>query len=173
MSVDAPSWMQVDVVRLYQSGQLLHEYAVVPGHRPVFQNTLSVPVSGDAWFVLQAEGAQPLSPDVVGEYSSLNGYQMQPFVLTNPVFVDGDADGQWHPPAWTGAPQPFDRARSRGPGDQRAQRFGSPDSRRRSGPVPQGCEPGAANGPGAVNEVEPPLSAAAAAARYLAPLVNP
>ena len=156
MSVDAPSWMQVDVVRLYQSGQLLHEYAVVPGHRPVFQNTITVPVSGDGWFVLQAEGAQALPPDVVGEYSMQNGYSMQPFVITNPVFIDGDGDGQWHPPAWTGAPQPFDRARHRGPGDQRGQRRGSPDSTRRSGPVPQDCEPGRFR----FGEEEPPLDAA-------------
>ncbi len=152
MSVDAPNWMQVDVVRLYKDGVLEHEYAVPPGHRPVFHTTIKEPVTGDGWYVLQAEGATPLPGDVVGELSHLNGYEMQPFVITNPVFIDGDGDGRWRPPAWSGPPMPF--ARAADPGER---------ARDRHGPVSEGCSP---------NETEPPLDAAGAAARYLAPLVH-
>jgi hypothetical protein len=149
MRVDAPAWMKVDKVRLYQDGKLLHEYVVLPGHRPVFQATVKEAVSADSWFVLEADGDNALPADVVGEYSHVGGWEMTPFVLTNPVFVDAEGDGQWHPPAWTGAPPPFAV-----PFHAFARTF--------HGAVPEGC-----------GETEPPLDAQGMAERYLAPLVNP
>jgi hypothetical protein len=150
--VDAPDWMKIDTVRLYKNGQLAHEWPVAAGHRPVFQTTIQEPVSGDGWLVLQADGAQPLPGDVVGEIAHFNGNETRPFVLTNPVYLDGNGDGQWVPPSWPGIPKPFDKPMIW----QRTRSF--------EGPVPEGCGP---------NETEPPLDAAGMAARYLAPLVNP
>jgi hypothetical protein len=155
MHVDAPDWMAVTRVRLYQDARLLHEWVVQPGHRPVFDLTTQETVSGDSWFALQADGDQPLPPDVVGEYAHVGGWEMMPFVITNPVFIDANGDGQWTPQPWSGAPPPFDQFHA----------FVRPylDERTTRG-IPEGCSPG---------EIEPPLDAQGMAERYLAPLVNP
>lgn len=99
--VDAPGWMKVDTVRLYVNGALRRTFAVSAGLRPVFAATFDEPLAAgaDAWVVAFASGTQPLPGDVVGEYSQANGYAMLPWAITNPVFVDGNNDGQWQPPA--------------------------------------------------------------------------
>jgi hypothetical protein len=151
LRVDAPNWMKLDKVRLYKDASLLHEWVVLPGQRPVLHTTVQEPIAADSWFVLEADGAQPLPPDVVGEYSHQSGYDMRPFVLTNPVFIDADGDGRWTPSGWMGAPPPFNQP-FHFPGMTRPFR----------GQVPEGC-----------GETEPPLDAQRMAERYLAPLVNP
>jgi hypothetical protein len=153
MRVDAPGWMRVDKVRLYKNGALAHEYVVLPGQRPVFQQTIQEPISGDGWLVLQADGETPLPGDVIGEYAYYNGWETRPFVLTNPVFIDANSDGQWQPPTWSGTPPPFNKPA-----------FRSEDTRPVRGAIREGCAP---------FEEEPPLDAQGAAERYLAPLVNP
>jgi hypothetical protein len=159
MRVDAPSWIRLKSVRLYRNGILAHEYVVLPGHRPVFHQILREPVDGDSWFVLEADGSEPLPLDVVGEVSALNGYQMLPFVITNPVFVDAEGDGRWQPPTWAGPPPPFDHPVNPIKKDNEAHQS------LRSGPVPEGCGP-------ADLDAEP-LDAEGAAIRALAKWAKP
>jgi len=131
--VDAPAWIQVDKLRIYVNGALVKTIPVAPGQRPLFNGSFVQPISADSWVVAFATGTQPLPPDVVGEYSHFNGYEMKPWAITNPVFVDANGDGQWSPPpASTGfpavhvTPEPFHNARpAAGAGRE----------------VPQGCDP--------------------------------
>jgi hypothetical protein len=122
--VDAPDWINVDKLRVYVNGNLVKTIDIAPGQRPRWNGSFVQTVTADSWVVAFATGTQPLPPDVVGEYSHVNGYEMKPWAITNPVFVDADGDGQWHPGAWSGGfprpvhpPEPFNRE------------------------VPQGCDP--------------------------------
>jgi hypothetical protein len=123
--VDAPRWIDVDTLRIYVNGTLKRTIAIAnAGQRPRFNGSFTENISADSWVVAFATGTQPLPPDVVGEYSQYNGYQMKPWAITNPVYVDADGNGQWQPPAFGGGfpkphhtPAPFNRE------------------------VPQGCDP--------------------------------
>jgi hypothetical protein len=115
VTVDAPDWIHVDTLRLYVNGQLTDTLTIGRGQRPLFKGTFVKTVSADSWVVAFASGEDPLPPDVVGEYAHANGFEMKPWALTNPVFIDADGDGQWHPPLPTAgaphrlpSPQPFD-----------------------------------------------------------------
>jgi hypothetical protein len=99
LDVDAPSWIAVDTVQLWVNGALNQTWAV-GGTRPVFHSTFDVtlPDGGDAWIVAVASGQQPLPTDVVGEYGPAHGFMMTPYAITNPIFVDVDANGAFNPP---------------------------------------------------------------------------
>jgi len=99
ISVDAPGWMKVDTVRLYVNGVEKRTFAVPPGQRPVFKASFTEDLVGDGFVVAHCSGTTPLPPDVVGEYSRDNGYQMLPWAITSPVYIDADGDGSWKPPA--------------------------------------------------------------------------
>jgi hypothetical protein len=160
VSVDAPGWMKVDEVRVYVNGVLKHRLPVTPGARPVFQTSFMEPIAGDGWIVAVAEGKKPLPPDVVGEYSHGNGYEMTPWALTNPVFIDGNGDGAWHPPAspiGSGGPGP-------GPGMHK-----NKSSRPFDGKVPEICDPTELSRIG----TEPPLEAPSTREHALMPHLFP
>jgi hypothetical protein len=156
ITVDAPSWMKVDTVRLYMNGVEKERLDVVPGQRPVLQTQLVETLSADAWFVLQASGATPLPGDVVGEYASSSGWQMTPWVITNPIYVDATGDGFQPPPWQAGSGMPTFQP--------------SPDWRPFRAPttgvtpLPESCSP---------TESEPPLYAPRAPERDLMPLLYP
>jgi hypothetical protein len=107
LTVDAPGWMQVDTVKVYVGAVEKQSFPVTPGHRPVMHTSFVQAITGDTYVVVLATGKTPLPPDVVGEYSRLNGWEMLPWAITNPVFIDANGDGQWHPQArWSGPPIP-------------------------------------------------------------------
>jgi hypothetical protein len=147
VTVDAPAWMTVDKLRVFVGGVQKHTYAIAPGSRPVFTTTFTEPIGGDTFIVAVASGEQPLPPDVVGEYSAGNGYEMTPFALTNPVFVDSDGDGMLQPPLGPPPQRPLWPPPPPPPAPL------SPDRKLPLGqrPVPVECEPGA-------DGVEPPLT---------------
>jgi hypothetical protein len=157
LTVDAPAWMEVDTVRVFVNGVKTHTLEVTPGQRPLFAATLVEPLSRDSWIVLQASGSQPLPGDVVGEFSAANGYQMLPWVITNPIFVDADGNGQWQPPAWNGTPAPLSM-----PAFVPLPARGAPSV------VPPECDPTIPPG-----TFEPPLDAHGPLERYLMPLLYP
>jgi hypothetical protein len=122
--VDAPNWIDVDTLRIYVNGQLRRTIPIPPGSRPRWNGSFTENITADSWVVAFVTGATPLPPDVVGEYSHYNNYEMKPWAITNPVFVDANGDGQWNPPPSSGGfpklhhtPAPFDRT------------------------VPEGCDP--------------------------------
>jgi hypothetical protein len=155
ISVDAPQWINVDTVHLYVNGQRQMVWPVTPGKRPLFQTTSTIAVPADSWIVALASGSLPLPPDVVGEYSTGNGYQMLPWAITNPIYVDADGDGSWTPPPWSGPPMTMPQ-------------FRHPLGRERPRPdqVPVDCEPGAV-------DTEPPLDALSSPEQQLMPLLYP
>lgn len=136
VTVEAPTWMAVDRVELYQNGALIHEWtALDPG--PVRLDVdHPVTVDRDSWFVVIAMGAGSLDPvftpveippiqlqDVVMEalqdVEALDTFlspaipiprtfDVTPYALTNPIWVDVDGAG-WTPPgipSWLQEPVP-------------------------------------------------------------------
>jgi hypothetical protein len=116
VTVDAPGWITVDTVRVYVNGVVVQTFQVpAAGQRPVFEVSFNqtLPRDGDAWIVAFASGQKALPDDVVGEYSHAGGYQMLPWAITNPVFIDGDGNGRWQPPASPATPGGFGLERLR------------------------------------------------------------
>ncbi|MSP60951.1 MAG: hypothetical protein EXR72_11520 [Myxococcales bacterium] len=133
---DAPRWIDVDRVRLYVNGKLARE-VVVPrgGQRPLFHEVWEeVLPSGDSWVVLQAGGTKPLPAALIGDHGERRGLPVLPFVITSPVFVDGDGDGKWTPVILPRDPGPIGPAAPESdPGWPRESRW--------RGPPPEECEP--------------------------------
>lgn len=97
--VEAPSWMQIDRVRLLENGAPIEtlELATWPrpdGLRPAvrFDGELVARPTADAWYVVEVLGSGGLWPIEPGD---------DPYALTNPIDVDLDGDGAWTPPAQT------------------------------------------------------------------------
>ena len=126
VEIQAPTWMTVDRVELYQNGVLIHEWSGLDPDVVKMRETLEVAVTKDSWFVIIAMGDDDLSPvfspvdippielqDVVIEALSSvptvgaflsagvpvpRDGPVFPFALTNPIFVDVDGDGLIAPP---------------------------------------------------------------------------
>ncbi len=130
IEVQAPTWIPVDRVELYQNGTLIYEWEGLDDDVYKMIEDLSVTVEKDSWFVVIAVGDGDLGPvftpvelppvqlqDVVTEalqdvptVGSLLSPAVPiprtgpvvPYALTNPIFVDVDG-GDWTPPgipAW-------------------------------------------------------------------------
>ncbi len=130
--VQAPSWIEVDRVELYENGQLIHEF-LVPADGPSTERLLATfehTPSRDAWYVAIAMGEGSMAPvftsvelpylpldEVVS--SALGGiplvgaalgepipfpklYDVHPYAITNPIWVDVDGGGWLAPglPTW-------------------------------------------------------------------------
>ncbi len=127
IEVQAPTWVDVDRVELYENGTLIREFVVEPGGPAVlrFRETVTHTPDRDSWYVAIATGDQTLAPvfteveipylpleEVVSEalgvidiVGSLLGepllfpkeYPVLPYALTNPIWVNVDG-GEWTPP---------------------------------------------------------------------------
>lgn len=137
IEVQAPTWMQVDRVELYENGTLIREWALEPDQGPVrFMEELELSPAVDSWYVAVAMGDGDLGPvftrveipyielqEIVTE--ALSGvpavstllspapvvprkYQVYPYAITNPIWVDLAGDGWQAPgrPAWLDEPEP-------------------------------------------------------------------
>jgi len=122
IEVQAPTWIAVDRVELYENGSLLQEWAVDSGPGIVrFSEKVDVTPSKDSWYVVVAMGDGDLAPvftpveipyielqsvvtEALGgvpEVSSLldpaipipKEYKIRPYAITNPIWVDLDGDG--------------------------------------------------------------------------------
>ena len=99
--VEAPSWIAVDRVRVLENGAPVADIDVTTWERPVglpagvrFDALLSAEPTADAWYVVEVVGSGTLWPLEPGD---------APYAMTNAIEVDADGDGQWEPPATTGA----------------------------------------------------------------------
>lgn len=102
---DAPGWIDLTRVLLYQNGNLLKEIPVTQRRHPALTEEVEVPVSADGWLVAVAVGDLPLPVEVIGAVK--NG-MARPFAFTNPVWLDADGDGRVKmAPAAPPQPQPF------------------------------------------------------------------
>ena len=131
LEVQAPTWMDVDRIEIYENGRLIEEIAVEQGGGVVrYAGTLELEPEQDAWYVAVVSGTEDLGPvftpveipyielqDIVIEalsgveaVSSLltpspsipRSYDIRPFAVTNPIWVDVDGDGFQAPgiPEW-------------------------------------------------------------------------
>lgn len=122
IEVQAPSWVAVDRVELYENGTLIQEWEVPDGPSNLrFHETFEWTPTKDAWYVAIAMGEEGLDPvftrvdipylpldEVV--VSALGGlpavssflsppipfpkeYPVYPYALTNPIWVDVDGGG--------------------------------------------------------------------------------
>jgi hypothetical protein len=134
VEVQAPTWIAVDRVELYQNGTLIHEWEGLEPDTLRLVADLAVPVARDSWFVVVALGDGDLAPvftpvemppvelqDVVtealqdvagiGRFLSpavpvIRTGPVVPYALTNPIRVDTDGAGWTAPgiPEWVQPP---------------------------------------------------------------------
>lgn len=107
VEADAPSWIDLTQVQLYQNGALVKTLPIdarVDGRHPVLRQEVTLDISADGWLVAIAVGDRPLPIDVIG--AVMNG-RAKPIALTNPVWLDRDGDGKITPPGGVGQPKPF------------------------------------------------------------------
>jgi hypothetical protein len=102
--VEAPSWMQIDRVRLLQNGVPVQEVELSTWPRPDdlragvrFEGELTATPTADAWYVVEVIGSGDMWPIDAGQI---------PYAMTNPIEVDQDGDGAWTPPAQTNTTRP-------------------------------------------------------------------
>lgn len=130
IQVQAPTWMAVDRVELYQNGTLVHEWTGLDPDVVRFEQDYTATVTKDSWFVVIASGDGDLSPvfspvefppiqlqdvviDALSDVPAVGSFlspavpiprtgAVLPYAITNPIFVDVDG-GSWTPPgipAW-------------------------------------------------------------------------
>jgi hypothetical protein len=87
LTVTAASWVPVDRLKLYINGKLDRSLPIAVNDR------LEIPLSfkRDSYVVVEVI-AEP------GELYQKLAPGFKPFVFSNPVFIDADNDGLWHPP---------------------------------------------------------------------------
>ncbi len=92
--VQAASWVDVDRVIVVVNGERVLEIPV-PDQRERLRldETREIALGGDAWLALLVEGDTPLAPVVPDTKRPI-----LPLAVTNPVWIDADADGRWIPP---------------------------------------------------------------------------
>lgn len=122
IDVQAPTWIDVDRVELYENGSLIGEWTVAPTDDPLrFSEVVTLTATKDAWYVVSVLGDQGLGPVftpvempqiqlqnvVLGSLGSVEAvssflspaipipemYPVLPYAITNPVWVDLAGDG--------------------------------------------------------------------------------
>ena len=86
--VSAPSWMDVDSLRLIVGGEVVREVALPEGRGDRFDGTLSATITPgrDTWAILWVTGDRDHGLWARGRPS---------FAFTNPIYIDGDGDGEF------------------------------------------------------------------------------
>lgn len=97
--VQAASWIDCDRVKVVVNGDVIATIDVPDTREVVRLDTrYSLPIGHDSWVALLIEGDDDLAPIVDG-----GKRPVRPLAVVNPVWVDGDGDGEWR--------SPWDRAR--------------------------------------------------------------
>ncbi len=94
--VQAASWIDCDRIMIVVNGDVVRTIEVSDSRAVErFNDRVEVEVGHrDAWICVLVEGDDSLSPILHRE-----GRTVLPLAVCNPVFVDGDGDGQWTAPA--------------------------------------------------------------------------
>ncbi len=122
ISVQAPTWIDVDRVELYENGTLIREWTVpVTGDTLRFDSEVDVTPSQDSWYVVSVLGDEGLDPvftpvempqiqlqnvvfGALGNVAAVatylspavpipETYPVLPYAITNPIWVDLQGDG--------------------------------------------------------------------------------
>jgi hypothetical protein len=92
--VRAAPWVSVSRVILYVAGHEVTRWDVADGEAVErFHATYALSVPNDTYAVVRVEGDKPLSPVVGGG----SGVSVTPFALTNPIFLDANANAVYDP----------------------------------------------------------------------------
>jgi hypothetical protein len=95
VEVRAAPWVSVSSVVLIEGGKEVKRWSVAPSEAVVrLRERLTLPVAADSWVVARVDGDVPLAP-VVGDRVH---FDVRPFALTNPVFLDRDGNGAYDAP---------------------------------------------------------------------------
>jgi hypothetical protein len=94
ITVRAAPWVSVSRVMLYVAGKEVKRWEVPASDRVErFHDTYTVAVPNDTYAVVRVEGDRSLSPVVGGG----TGVSVTPFALTNPIFLDANANSKYDP----------------------------------------------------------------------------
>jgi hypothetical protein len=94
IKVRAAPWVSTSRVIVYVAGQEVKRWDVAKGEQVErFHETFDIAVKTDTYAVVRVEGDKPLSPVVGGG----QGVSVTPFALTNPIFLDANANGTYDP----------------------------------------------------------------------------
>lgn len=97
--VEAPSFLDLATVQLYENGLIVASYDLdveappeADPTRPAlrFDREITVQPARDAWYVVEVIGRGDARPVM---------FDQPPYAMTNPIEVDADGDGAWTPPA--------------------------------------------------------------------------
>jgi hypothetical protein len=88
--VEAPSWIKLAEVRLWENGKVVDAIDISTPLDPVvrLEHSFTVSPEKDAWYALEVVGTGTLWPVD----------NSTPYALTNAIEVDADGDGVWTPP---------------------------------------------------------------------------
>lgn len=120
--LETAGWVDMDVLRVYQDGAMVHEESIPGAGRRDF--SVELPVENDGWFVVEVVGNDSLFPvvypneipplqftDVIGALGASFGlggndalkpdllFPTTPYALSNPVWLDANGDGTISPKA--------------------------------------------------------------------------
>lgn len=92
--VQAASWIDVSRVKIVVNGDIVETIEVAPStDRIRVETRRPVTIAHDSWISLLVEGDRSMAPVMHDQ-----GRPILPLAVTNPVWVDADADGQWIAP---------------------------------------------------------------------------
>jgi hypothetical protein len=89
--VEAPTWITVDEVRLWENGQVIRVEDITTSADPIlrYDDVWTVTPTADAWYAVEVVGSGSMAPVT---------WSGPPYALTNAIEVDVDGDGEWTPP---------------------------------------------------------------------------
>ena len=87
VQIDAAPWVSVEKLTVWVNGKIYRQLKASAGDHKV----IDLITDGDAYVVVEVEG----SPGTV--YRALMP-GLAPLALSNPIYIDGDSDGQWRAP---------------------------------------------------------------------------
>lgn len=88
-AVFAPDWIVVDTLSLLRDGLVVDQVSVDGAAPEQLRTSFTLAPDADAFYILVAEGAQPMWPVYSGR---------TPWAMTAAIRVDADGDGTWTPP---------------------------------------------------------------------------
>jgi hypothetical protein len=89
--VQAASWIDVSRVKVVVNGEIVETIEVAPSAGRVrLETTRTLSLNHDAWVSVLVEGDRSMAPVMHDQ-----GRTILPLAVTNPVWVDADADGRW------------------------------------------------------------------------------